>query len=321
MSLVRAELARLFARRFTRIALAGVLIVLALIAFGVTYGTHQVNDADRVAAHLAGVQARTQAQADYQQCLDSTPDRGCDQIVAHLPDDEQFLPRSFNLAASAPDLFRGLGVLLALFGFAVGASYVGAEWGSGGITTLLLWRPRRAPLWLGKLGSALLGVLGVGLVFSALWYAVLFVLAGQLGSTRGMSAGVFGSLLLTDARAVALALVTTTLGYSIAFLGRNTATALGAAVGWAVILEAAPQIVFRLADLDQPQRWFLSTYVSAWLNNGLRFADYPVCQDPTQPCVPRIWTISSAQSALVLGVLVVVVAAASLYAFRRRDVT
>jgi ABC-2 type transport system permease protein len=320
MNLVRAELARLFARRFTRIALAGVLVVLALIALSVGYGTHKVNDADKVAAHLAGVQARAQAQAAYQQCLDNTPDRGCDQIIAHLPDDSEFLPRTFNLAPAAPDLFRAMGALLALFGFAVGASFIGAEWSSGGVLTLLLWRPRRVPLWLGKLASALLGVLGVGIGLSALWYATLFVLAGQVGSTRGMSPGVFTSLLLTDARALALALATTAIGYSIAFLGRNTATALGAAVGWAVILEAAPQVVFRMIDLDQPQRWFLSTYVSAWLNNGTRITDYPVCQDPT-PCAPHVWTISLQQSALVLGGLVAVVAAASLYAFRRRDVT
>jgi ABC-2 type transport system permease protein len=346
---LRAELARLFARRFTRIALVGVLVILGLVAFGVTYSTHKLNDADKVAAHLQGVQARTQAQAEYQKCLDSQPGAGagpttpdgspspepstapgpqaqfppgfdCGQLISSLPTDDEFLPRSFSLATAAPDLFRVLGALLALFGFAVGASFIGAEWTSGGVMTLLLWRPRRTPLWLGKLGSALLGVLAVGVVFSAIWYAALFLLAGQRGSTAGMTAGTLRSLALTDARAVGLALATTTLGFAISFLGRNTATALGVAVGWGVILEAAPQIVFRIADLDQPQRWFLSTYVAAWLNKGLTFTDYPNCQDG-QPCRPHIWSISVQQSALILSVVVVLVAGLSLLTFRRRDVT
>ena len=60
------------------------------------------------------------------------------------------------------------GGMLALFGFAVGASFVGAEWHSGGMMNLLLWRPRRLALLAQKLGALLLSVLASGLALGAL---------------------------------------------------------------------------------------------------------------------------------------------------------
>src|SRR5262249_26482062 len=163
------------------------------------------------------------------------------------------------------DLFRMLGALLALFGFAVGASYIGAEWSSGGVLNLLLWRPNRTPVWLGKLGSLLAGVLGVGVALSLLWYATLWLLADHRGSAA-MTAGGLRSLALVDVRALPLALATATLGYAIAALGRNTASALGVAVAWVVIFELGLRIVLGLLEGVRPERWYLSTYVGAWLN-------------------------------------------------------
>ena len=41
--------------------------------------------------------------------------------------------------------------ILALVGFVIGASFVGAEWSTGGMMNLLLWRPKRltvcSPSW------------------------------------------------------------------------------------------------------------------------------------------------------------------------------
>ena len=333
MRLFRAELARLFARRFTRIGLVGLVVLLGIIAASLFASNHKPTPADITSAQIQADQALTQMNAEYQSCLDSqqpggpaTPDSAkfppgfdCRQIVEHPPTEADFLPSSFNFAVSAPDLFRALGAMLALFGFAVGASFIGAEWSSGGVTNLLLWRPTRIPVWFGKLAGLLTGTLGVGVALSLVWYGGLWLIADHRG-TAAMTPGAVRSLALTDARALALALAATVLGYAISALGRNTATALGVAVAWVVLFEIGLRIILGLLDVARPERWFLSTYVGAWLTKTTHFVDHSMCGDGSVTCTPVEWSVSWPQSALVGGILVVVVVAASLYAFRRRDV-
>jgi ABC-2 type transport system permease protein len=332
MRLLRAELTRLFVRRFTLIGLVGLVALLSVIAIGVAATNHRPTPAEEVSARIQADQARTEMLATYQQCLDTQagtptgpdatkfpPGFDCQQITAHPPRVADFMPPSFVLANGGPDLFRALGAILALFGFAVGASFIGAEWSSGGVMNLLLWRPSRIRVWLGKLTALLSGVLCVGVLLSLLWYAVLWVIAGQRGSSS-MNAGQLGSLALVDVRALALALAAAALGYAISTLGRNTATALGVAVTWVVVFEFGLRIVLVLLGVARPERWLLSMYVSAWLTETEHFYDDSSCRGGNQ-CVPHEWTMTWHQSAIVGAVLLGVVVTASLYAFRRRDVT
>jgi hypothetical protein len=346
MRLLRAELTRLFARRFTQVGVAGVLLLLGAVAVTFAITMHKPTEAERLSARISAEQERDQRNAAYQSCLDAqqpagTPSTGpvvgptdvpappadkryppgfdCRQIIQDIPSDAAFLPRGFNLARSGPGLFRTLGALLALLGFAVGASYVGAEWRSGGLLNLLLWRPRRAPVWLAKLASLLLGLTGVSIALSLLWYGMLWLLADRRG-TAGLTGGQLASLALTDVRAVALALVAAAAGYSIASLGRNTATALGVAVGWLVVFEVGARIVLGLGEAVRPERWLLSSYVTAWLNNGAEFADDSACP-VSGSCRVVLWTISTPSAALVGAAVLVLVGGISLYAFERRDVT
>src|SRR5262249_1398656 len=136
-----------------------------------------------------------------------------------------------------------------------------------------------------------------------------------------MTGGELRSLALTDLRAVVLALAAATLGYAISGLGRTTATALGVAVGWVVISEVGSRIILTVIGAPRPERWFLSTYVSAWLGNGVTLWDDTSCRDGSNVCVPVEWSVSLQRAALVGAVLLVAIGGASLYAFRRRDVT
>jgi len=341
--LVRAELARLSARRFTRIGLLGLLVVIGLITVGIAASAHKPTEADRVKAHADAQRYRAEAQIQYENCrqgMDAAgpsaspaatagpgskplpPNSDCSDIIAHQPTDEDLLPHTFTLVRDAPELYRALGALLALFGFAVGASFIGAEWSSGGVMTLLVWRPRRAALWLGKLASLLLGVLGVGVVLSTLWYAAMWVIATQRGITAGLTPGALTSLALTDARSVGIGLAAAVVGYSIAFLGRNTATALGAAIGWVVIFEIGGRIVAAITQAVRPERWYLSSYLLAWLEKEARFEDFARCRDVVDAsCSPVEWSITLRQATPVLGVGMLLVALISLVIFRRRDVT
>jgi hypothetical protein len=97
--------------------------------------------------------------------------------------------------------------------------------------------------------------------------------------------------------------------------------ALGLAIGWALVAEIGLRIVLGVAEVAKPERWFLSTYVVAWLNKGLHLQDYTPCRFAEGPCEPVNWSISTGQAAALLGGLAVAGLLASLLEMRRRDVT
>ncbi|MFC3504875.1 hypothetical protein ACFOOK_28450 [Micromonospora krabiensis] len=73
-----------------------------------------------------------------------------------------------------------------LFGFLVGASYIGADLNSGGVVNLLLWRPRRLAVLGAKLGTLLGSVLVLSLLASAAYLGTFWV----IGQTAGLASGV-----------------------------------------------------------------------------------------------------------------------------------
>jgi hypothetical protein len=339
MRLLGAELSRLVGRRFTKIMTGTVLVVLIAIGIGLAVTSHRHDAATRAAA-LAQIQQMHQQQlADQRDCeqqqktgqpsargLMFPPGFDCAQLANFGPsadEVEAFEPHQFTFRDETDDLLALVGFLLGLLAFAVGASFVGAEWSSGGMMTLLLWRPRRLRLLAGKLAALLIGVLVTGIVVSVAWVAGLYAIATTRGDASRITGGVLTSLALADARALALALAAAILGFGLASIGRHTATALGAAVGYIVIFELGARIVLRLIDVPRPERFLLSNYAAAWLNKSQRFLDDRACRHQIGggSCQPINWMIHMNQGAVVGGVLVVLVLAWTFWAFRRRDIT
>src|SRR5258707_14774374 len=124
----------------------------------------------------------------------------------------------------------------------------------------MLWRAGRVPLLSGKLGTVLLSLLGAGIVLSVAWLGGVCAIARFRGETDRITSGLLTSIALTDARALALMLTAAVLGFCVASLGRNTATALGLAVGYVVVFEVGTRIVLQLAAAARPERFFLSNY-------------------------------------------------------------
>ncbi len=249
------------------------------------------------------------------------PDFDCSQINSWTPDPKDFLPYEFDFRAQAPQLIVVLGGLLALFGFAIGASFVGAEWSSGGMMNLLLWRPRRLPTLLGKLSALLIGVAGLSVVYAGLFVAGLWTAATLRGTTAKVTSGVWQSLALGNLRALALGLLIACVGFAVASLGRHTATALGVAVGYLVVFELGLRIVLNIVHTPRPQRFFLSNYVLAWLSKAQWFYDYNYCNQRRDTCEPPHWAIHMNQGVVALGALVVLTVGGALWAMRRRDIT
>jgi hypothetical protein len=345
VKLVRAELARLFGRRFTKIMLGVVVLLLLVIGFGLGATSHKHNAQTRAQALAQIQQMRQQNEADVQRQRDECeasqrgdanapkfpPGFDCSQI--QLPDyspTEQnlaaFEPHQFVFRTDATDTLIVVGFLLALLGFAVGASFVGAEWSSGGMMNLLLWRPRRVPVLAGKLFTLLVGMLGAGIVLSVAWVAAVYGIASVRGDTGRITRGLFTSLALTDARALGMMLVAAAIGFGIASLGRNTATALGLAVGYVIVLEIGTRIVLQLAAVARPERFFLSNYALAWLAKSQSYVDVSACRRKAAAgvavnCEPTEWMLHMNQSLVLGGVLVAVVLVWAFVSFRRRDIT
>jgi ABC-2 type transport system permease protein len=232
-------------------------------------------------------------------------------IAVHTRSAERFVFRD-----EFEPLIHVLTGLMGLFGFVVGASYVGAEWSSGAMVNLLAWRPRRMSVLLAKLATALAAVLGTTLLLGAGWTAALWAIACRHGDDSGMTRGAWASVALTGTRAVVLVLALTAVGFALASLGRHTAVALAVALAVAIVGEVGVRTLLDLVNVPFYERYLLSTYGAAWLTQRWHIGESGPCQGTCAEIV-----VTWQQAALVLGALVTVALGAALWSVRRRDVT
>jgi ABC-type transport system involved in multi-copper enzyme maturation permease subunit len=220
----------------------------------------------------------------------------------------------FVLREQLPSVVDALALLLSVFAFLVGASFIGAEWHHGTMASLLLWEPRRVKVYLSKLfaffgGTVLIGVLGYAIGIAAHW-----VVARQLGDASGITRGFEYSLGLRVLRGVALALCLGSVGFAVAYAVRLSAAAMGLAIAYFI----GGEIGLRAFGTNV-ERWLLSNNVNAWLDNGTQVSSY-TC-DSGGNCQEHLITISIWQSGIYLGGIALVVLLLSAVWFARRDVT
>ncbi|MCW3843329.1 ABC transporter permease, partial [Micromonospora yasonensis] len=152
MNLVRAEVERLAARRFVQL-----MVVLLLVAFAVTVattlaGSHRPSAEELSRARAQAAEEVASREADHTRCLrikagEITPDendyvpRDCAELDPALRKEPitaaNYLSGVFVFAQKAKPLLYFLVAFLVLFGFLVGASYIGADLNSGGVVNLL----------------------------------------------------------------------------------------------------------------------------------------------------------------------------------------
>jgi hypothetical protein len=329
VNLVRAEWSRLFHRRVTLVMTVIVAAVFVTIAIGFAVTSRQPTSAERQRAEELATAARAHWLDDRNYCLDVargvvkpppgySPPPNCD--YGRPPNAEAYLPYSFSFRQQIEPLLYTAAILLTLFGFVVGASFVGAEWTSGGITNLLLWRPRRAAVLGAKLAVALGGMLAVGIPYLVVWISAFWGISAAVGSRSLLDAGESASVALTAVRVLVLALFGTVLGFAIASIGRHTAMALGFGIGYIVAYELGTAILFAIFGNQYPTRLRLSTYVVAWMAKRYDFADQTFTCDPSG-CFPYArysltWVHGGIAFALVSAALIV----AAFIVMRTRDV-
>jgi ABC-type transport system involved in multi-copper enzyme maturation permease subunit len=232
------------------------------------------------------------------------------------------MPATFDFREAFPNMVITLAALLALAAYVVGASFVGAEWNSGGMMNLLLWRPQRLRVLGTKLLAFLVGLTGLTVVVSALWTAVFYLIGQTRGSTESMTSGAWQSIGLMELRALALILVAGAAGFGLASIGRHTAMALGAAIGLIVVFQFGLGIVLELASVKFAEAYLIPVWLIAWLTKEIKIEDYNSCDfNSVSGCVPDSLTITWPMAGGVLAVVLVAVVSAAMWTMRSRDIT
>lgn len=338
MSLYKAETRRLLKRRFVRYLVIGAVVILGAVAAGMFFTNHHVGPAQVAQAEQQAEQQYqeevTRSEQDKVRCEQEkaagTEEQGrwpanCAEIYVPQRGDfsaEWNMPATFEFRKEFGNMVVTFAAILALAAFVIGASFIGAEWNSGGMMNLLLWRPQRIKVLSTKLAALLVGITALSVVAGAAWTGVFWLIASLRGSTEKMTSGAWQSFGLTGLRALALILAAGVLGFGLASLGRHTAVALGVAVGVGVVAQFGIGIVLNLAEVKFAEAWLLPTYALAWMSkkvtledyNGCDFSGYGGCEPPTMDIT---WPMAGG-----LGLAaVVVVLGAAMWTMRSRDIT
>ncbi|HEY8474570.1 MAG TPA: ABC transporter permease subunit [Natronosporangium sp.] len=340
MNLLKAELRRLAKRRITRWMLLLVLLLMPTVALVVASNYVKPGPAAQAQAEAAAaaeferqqvyIEAEV-ARCEADQAAGTADEMGwpedCEEIRAWQSSQEEmvewFMPPAFEFREDFQPMIKVLTALLCLFGFTIGASFVGAEWRTGGMMNLLLWRPRRLQV-LGTKLAALVGVLaGLAVVLGALWTGMFWLVAEFRGITDTMTDGAWQSFGLAGLRGLALVLFAGVLGFALASIGRHTALAMGAAIVAFVVGVAGVGIIGGgMLELPFYERWIWSTYVTAWLDGSVELTDWnaPCTPTPNGDCVSPTLEISWQIAGIGMAVLFAVVLIVAMWQMRQRDV-
>lgn len=324
MRLVGVELRRLLARRLFRVMVLLAFVALAVVLGKAAYDSHPPNAAQRAQAEQLAADQRRQEPPVAQQIKDcedakkasNGPPQDFDCTNVHRPQAADFLAdRTFRFSQQAPTGVTSFAVVLALVGFVVGASFVGAEWSAGTMGSLLTWETRRLRV-LGAKGMGLVAWLAaVGLSLMAVYLAGSYGVAAWRGDTNGATRGLLLSTGLTGLRGVALGVGAALGGFALAGTLRSTTAALGLAFGYFV----GAEIFLRNFWVGSPP-WLLTSNVGAWLVRNFQINTFK-CPPQGGQCAQTVTRLSHAHGAAYLGVLVAAVLLAWAVTFRRRDVT
>jgi hypothetical protein len=336
VSLYTAETRRLTKRRFTRFFVLGTLLVLAAIVVGMFLSNHKASP-ERLAAAQAEAgreydRAVQQSAAEKTACqaAQGTPAAqnyppSCDDLYQPTREDfqaEWYMAPTFDFREQFGFLMVALAALLAVTAFVIGATFVGAEWSSGGMMNLLLWRPQRLKVLGTKLAALLVSLTVFTVVVTAAWTGLFVVVAQLRGTMAGMTSGAWQSVLLMELRGLVLVLVAGAVGFGLASLGRHTAMALGAAIGTIIVFQFGLGTVLSLAKVPFVDAYLAPVWVEAWLNKSGVATDWNSCDfSSTAGCEPATVTITWPMAGGLLALVFVLVVGAAMWTMRSRDIT
>ncbi len=329
--LVGAEFRRLRSRRFTKLLL-GLSVLGYLVAGLFIWFSHVQTGPDELAAATATRdQLLVEQQQYHDQCLaEQAASNNSDSAEGYcgmsLTEDsfplEQFLDKQPFSPRNVAPYALAVGAAVALAGFVLAASSIGAEWSSKNIVAWLFYEPRRLRL----MGAKLLALLSALLVLAVLAQVIWFATAQLLISYRGVpvtslpaedQVDFWSKVLQVHLRAMLLVIPAGVLGFGLANLLRNTAAATGIAFVYFVVMESTVRSVFPAL-----QPYLFQTAVAAWVTDGGIDVYGELLYDRDRGgLVPDVIHVSNLTGGLVLLAWAGVVLLVSLTLFRRRDIS
>ncbi|SDB86334.1 ABC-2 type transport system permease protein [Sanguibacter gelidistatuariae] len=327
MRLFRVELTRFRSRRINQLAVLGILGVILVMLYGSWRTSVPLSDVEKAqiqAQYDASVKDWDENKDEYiasckeQEAADqeTSPDvdYGCEQ--GGPGDIESWMYGPTPFAERADRVLPDYGLLMVFGAFAMGVSFIAAEFSSGAIGNWLTFEPRRGRVYGTKVGASGIAVIPIALVTGAImvggtWLA--YSLNDNVGTMTGeiwrdVGAGGIRLLLLTIGFAM--------LGVAVGTIVRHTAAAVGILVGYAIVVEGILGNTF-----EGLRPWLLQLNLQAVLSNGTSYWE-TVCESgPTgQVCHGIEKTVSLTNGVVTLSVVLVVVVAVAALVFRRRDV-
>jgi ABC-type transport system involved in multi-copper enzyme maturation permease subunit len=331
MSLVRAERRRLHKRRLTKVMLLLGAVILSVIAVAIWFNTEKITPETRAAATVRA----QQAYQDQQRHWEAQEKAACERMVKEQgtpveqecrgpqPEDfqaESFLRSTFDFRSGFRGMILVWAMIMSFVALIVGASYVGAEWSSGGMMNLLTWRPKRGSVLLTKL-LALTGVAAFwSVVVLVLWTAALWAIASFHGSTAGLTAGTWQSFGLMMLRGLLLITAAAAFGFALASLGRRTAVAMGVLIALIVITQFGLTIVLFMAHVRFPEQFFIGSHLTAWMDGQQTLYDHASCEYSMGSCEPATMVLTWQKSGAIFGMALLAMIGASVWQIRSRDV-
>lgn len=318
------ELLRLGRRRFTKVLLALSLIGY-LLAIAFLWQSHsRVTAADIAQATTQRDQQIVQIAQSTTECLKVAGNT--EQQCGTVPTADQFPVDQFL----ANDPFRprevqryalGVGAAVALAGFLLAATSIGAEWSSRNIVAWLFYEPRRLRLMWAKLLAISSVVLALSAIAQLLWAGTARLLINSRGvavSSLGPDAAHFWpDVLRVQIRAALVVVPVVLIGFGLANLIKNTAAALGIAFVYLAVVES---VLRAISPALQPYQF--TTSLLAWVSqNGITVYGDLVYDREVGAVVPQAIHVSNLHGGVTMMVYALVVAAASIALFRRRDIT
>jgi hypothetical protein len=311
LGLLRSEVLRLSSRRLFRFLVA--LAVLGVLIAAVVVGVRSSKDPDSGVAEARRELALCERESARHAQL---PDEG----TFRCPSEEEFrdmFDRRFHYASTIVDVSRGVAFPLFALSLLVGASFVGAEWGSGTMSTLLTWEPRRGRVLVAKVvACAVLLALSVA-VFLAFVAVVFFLVAALRGVTDGTTSSMWWTLSGIWARGAGLAVFSGTLGAALATLTRSTAGGVGAGLVYGML--ADPLLGQWRQGRYRP--WLLQHLVPRLIGLPVDAPRSGSTRGPFGESFLEPMQLSPVRPIVLLSIYAVALTAIAYASFRARDVT
>lgn len=325
MRLLKVELDRFRSRRVNQLAVLGIVAVALVTIFGTWQTTRPASAAEIEQAQAwfesdlkdweeNGAQWIAECKANQE--ANPGDDYGCDTNYM-APTIENYSSWSPSFAESAPGVLPGFGLLLVFAAFAMGVSFIAAEFSSGSIGNWLTFEPRRGRVYGTKVGASGISVIPIALAIGALLLGGTWLASSINGNVGTVTSEIWRDVGDSVVRLVLLTIGFAVLGVAMGTIVRHAAAAVGIIVGYAIIVEG---IIGSMFVGLRP--WLLNINLQAVLHGGTSYWK-TVCESlPTgeQVCNGVEQQVSLTSGAVTLSVVLVVLVAVAAVMFRRRDV-